>query len=105
MSNAKILNVLNALTANGGGNGILKFLNGIMIIRSNAIALQTTFPTPFVDTPTVLVSVSTNRWAASFDRELFPGVVTPTGFSIFTLVVNGNGSSTVSGYLAIGRWK
>lgn len=50
MSNAKILNVLNALTADGGGN-VLKFLNGIMIIRSDAIALETTFPTPFVDTP------------------------------------------------------
>lgn len=47
MSNAKILNVLNALTANGGGDGILKFLNGIMIIRSKAIALRTTFPAPF----------------------------------------------------------
>ena len=43
-----------------GGDGILKFLNGIMIIRSKAIALETTFPTPFVDTPTVLVSVVTD---------------------------------------------
>lgn len=50
MSNAKILNVLNALTADGGGN-VLKLLNGIMIVRSDAIALKTTFPTPFVDTP------------------------------------------------------
>lgn len=104
MSNAKILNVLNALTADGGGN-VLKFLNGIMIIRSDAIALKTTFPTPFVDTPTVLVSVVTTRGVASFDRELYPRTVTPTGFSIFNLVVNNNGLTTVSGYLAIGRWK
>lgn len=105
MSNAKILNVLNALTADGGGGNVLKFLNGIMIIRSNAVALETTFPTPFVDTPTVLVSVITTRWVASFDRELYPRTVTPTGFSIFNLVVNNNGVTTVSGYLAIGRWK
>lgn len=105
MSNAKILNVLNALTANGGGDGILKFLNGIMIIRSKAIALETTFPTPFVDTPTVLVSVVTTRWVASYDRELYPGTVTPTGFSIFNIVVDNSGLTTVSGYLAIGRWK
>lgn len=104
MSNAKILNVLNALTANGGGN-VLKFLNGIMIIRSDAIALETTFPTPFVDTPTVLVSVATTRWAASYDRELYPTTVTPTGFSIFSIEVNTYGSTRVSGYLAIGRWK
>lgn len=104
MSNAKVLNVLNALTADGGGN-VLKFLNGIMIIRSDAIALETTFPTPFVDTPTVLVSVSTTRWVASYDRELYPRTVTPTGFSIFTLRVDYNGVTTVSGYLAIGRWK
>lgn len=105
MSNAKILNVLNALTANGGGDGILKFLNGIMIIRSKAIALETTFPTPFVDTPTVLVSVVTTRWAASYDRELYPRTVTPTGFRIFNIVVDNSGLTTVSGYLAIGRWK
>ena len=104
MSNAKILNVLNALTANGG-DGILKFLNGIMIIRSNAIALETTFPTPFVDTPTELVSVVTSRWDSSYDRELYPNAVTPTGFSIFSLVVDNRGLTTVSGYLAIGRWK
>lgn len=104
MSNAKILNVLNALTADGGGN-VLKFLNGVMIIRSAAIALKTTFPTPFVDTPTVLVSVITTRWDSSYDRELYPGSVTPTGFSIFTLVVDNSGLTTVSGYLAIGRWK
>lgn len=105
MSNAKILNVLNALAANGGGDGILKFLNGIMIIRSNAVAFETTFPTPFVDTPTVLVSVATTRWIASYDRELYPETVTPTGFSLFSVVVHGNGTTTVSGYLAIGRWK
>ena len=104
MSNAKILNVLNALTADGGGN-VLKFLNGIMIIRSDAIAMETTCPTPFVDTPTVLVSVVTTRWIASYDRELYPRTVTPTGFSIFNIVVNDNGLTTVSGYLAIGRWK
>lgn len=105
MSNAKILNVLNALTANGGGDGILKFLNGIMIIRSKAIAWETTFPTPFVDTPTVLVSVVTTRWVASYDRELYPTTVTPTGFSLFSIVVDNSGLTTVSGYLAIGRWK
>lgn len=104
MSNAKILNVLNALTADGGGN-VLKFLNGIMIIRSDVVALETTFPTPFVDTPTVLVSVVTTRWTASFDRELYPRTVTPTGFSIYTIVVDNSGVTTVSGYLAIGRWK
>ena len=104
MSNAKVLNVLNALTAGGGGN-VLKFLNGIMIIRSNTVALETTFPTPFVDTPTVLVSVVTTRWVASYDRELYPRTVTPTGFSIYRLVVNNDGITTVSGYLAIGRWK
>lgn len=105
MSNAKILNVLNALTADGGGGNVLKFLNGIMIIRSDAIALETTFPTPFVDTPTVLVSVVTTRWVASYDRELYPRTVTPTGFSIFNIVVDNDGVTTVSGYLAIGRWK
>lgn len=104
MSNAKILNVLNALTADGGGN-VLKFLNGIMIIRSDTIALETTFPTPFVDTPTVLVSVVTTRWVASYDRELYPTTVTPTGFSIANIVVDDRGLTTVSGYLAIGRWK
>lgn len=104
MSNAKILNVLNALTADGGGN-VLKFLNGIMIIRSDTIALETTFPTPFVDTPTVLVSVVTTRWVASYDRELYPTTVTPTGFSIASIVVDDCGLTTVSGYLAIGRWK
>lgn len=104
MSNAKILNVLNALTADGGGN-VLKFLNGIMIIRSDAVAMNTTFPTPFVDTPTVLVSVITTRWGSSYDRELYPGSVTPTGFSIFSLMVDFSGVTTVSGYLAIGRWK
>lgn len=105
MSNAKILNVLNALTANGGWGNVLKFLNGIMIIRSDAIALKTTFPTPFVDTPTVLVSVITNRGDSSYDRELYPCAVTPTGFSIVSIVVAVNGVTTVSGYLAIGRWK
>lgn len=105
MSNAKILNVLNALTADGGGGNVLKFLNGMMIIRSNAIALETTFPTPFVDTPTVLVSVVSTRWDSSYDRELYPGAVTPTGFSIYSLVVAYSGLTTVSGYLAIGRWK
>lgn len=105
MSNAKILNVLNALTADGGGGNVLKFLNGIMIIRSDAIALETTFPTPFVDTPTVLVSAVTTRWIASYDRELYPRTVTPTGFSIFSIAVANNGLTTVSGYLAIGRWK
>lgn len=104
MSNAKILNVLNALTANGG-DGILKFLNGIMIIRSKAIALETTFPTPFVDTPTVLVSVVTTRWTASYDRELYPETVTATGFSVVRLQVDNAGITTLSGYLAIGRWK
>lgn len=102
MSNAKILNVLNALTANGGGDGILKFLNGIMIIRSKAIALETTFPTPFVDTPTVLVSVVTTRWVASYDRELYPGQITPTGFSLGRITTE---QTTIYGYLAIGRWK
>lgn len=105
MSNAKILNVLNALTADGGRGNVLKFLNGIMIIRSDTIALETTFPTPFVDTPTVLVSVVTTRWASSYDRELYPKAVTPTGFSIYSLVVANTGLTTVSGYLAIGRWK
>lgn len=105
MSNAKILNVLNALTADGGGGNVLKFLNGIMIIRSNTVALETTFPTPFVDTPTVLVSVVTTRWISSFDRELYPKTITSTGFSIYSLTVNYNGITTVSGYLAIGRWK
>lgn len=105
MSNAKILNVLNALTANGGGGNVLKFLNGIMIIRSDAIALETTFPTPFVDTPTVLVSVVTTRWTASYDRELYPRTVTPTGFSVVGLQVDNAGITTLSGYLAIGRWK
>ena len=76
-----------------------------MIIRSKAIALETTFPTPFIDTPTVLVSVITDRGAASYDRELYPRAVTPTGFSIFNIVVNAGGLTTVSGYLAIGRWK
>lgn len=104
MSNAKILSVLNALTANGG-DGILKFPNGIMIIRSKAIALATTFPTPFVDTPTVLTSVVATRWASSHDRELYPNTVTSTGFSIFSIAVANTGLTTVSGYLAIGRWK
>lgn len=104
MSNAKILNVLNALTADGGGN-VLKFLNGIMIIRADVTALETTFPTPFVDTPTVLVSVVTTRWVSSYDRELYPRTVTPTGFSIFSLAVDSSGITTVYGYLAIGRWK
>lgn len=105
MSNARILSVLNALTANGGGDGILKFPNGIMIIRSTTVSLETTFPVPFVDIPTVFVSIITHRWASSHDRELFPGMRTPTGFSIFSLVVNADGATRVSGYLAIGRWK
>lgn len=105
MSNAKILNVLNALTADGGGGNVLKFLNGIMIIRSDAVAFETTFPTPFVDTPTVLVSVRTTRWVASCDRELYPKTVTPTGFSLVSISVSHDGVTTVSGYLAIGRWK
>jgi hypothetical protein len=76
-----------------------------MIIRSDAIALTTTFPTPFIDTPTVLVSAVTTRWAASFDRELYPRTVTPTGFSVVRLQVDSDGITTLSGYLAIGRWK
>lgn len=104
MSNAKILNVLNTLTANGGG-GILKFLNGIMIIRSKTIAFKTTFPTPFVDTPTVFISVITTRRVASFDQELYPETVTATGFSVVRLQVDNVGITTLSGYLAIGRWK
>ena len=76
-----------------------------MIIRSKAIALETTFPTPFVDTPTVLVSVVTTRWTASYDRELYPETVTATGFSVVRLQVDNAGITTLSGYLAIGRWK
>lgn len=75
------------------------------MVRSDAIALETTFPTPFVDTPTVLVSVVTTRWAASYDRALYPSTVTPTGFSISSIVIDDSGLTTVSGYLAIGRWK
>lgn len=105
MSNAKILNVLNALTADGGGGNVLKFLNGIMIVRSDAIALKTTFPTPFVDTPTVFISAITTRGVASFDRELYPETVTATGFSVVRLQVDNEGITTLSGYLAIGRWK
>lgn len=104
MLNAKILNVLNALTADGGGN-VLKFLNGIMIIRSDTIALETTFPTPFIDTPTVLVSKVSARAYASYDRELYPTTVTPTGFSVWGLTITERGVTTLSGYLAIGRWK
>lgn len=92
------------LQLTGGGN-ILKFLNGIMIIRSKDIALYTTFPTPFVDTPTVFIAVLTTRWAASFDRELYPETVTATGFSAARLQVDNEGVTTLSGYLAIGRWK
>ncbi|WP_278977805.1 hypothetical protein [Sutterella wadsworthensis] len=105
MSNAKILNVLNALTADGGGGNVLKFLNGIMIIRSDAIALTTTFPTPFIDTPTVFISVISTRAVASFDLELYPKTITPTAFSVVRLQVDNSGITTLSGYLAIGRWK
>lgn len=104
MSNAKILNVLNALTADGGGN-VLKFLNGIMIIRSGTIALKTTFPTPFINTPTVLLSKVSTRTYASYDRELYPVKVTSTGFSVERLKIDSSGVTTLSGYLAIGRWK
>lgn len=104
MLNAKILNVLNALTADGGGN-VLKFLNGIMIIRSDTITWETTFPTPFIDTPTVLVSVVSTRAFASYDREIYPTMVTPTGFSVGCLAIDVHGLTTLSGYLAIGRWK
>ena len=105
MLNAKILNVLNALTADGGGGNVLKFLNGIMIIRSDTIALETTFPTPFIDTPTVLVSKVSTRAVASYDRELYPTTVTPTGFSVGCVAIDNIGLTTLSGYLAIGRWK
>ena len=76
-----------------------------MIIRSDAIALKTTFPMPFVDTPTVLVSKVSTRAVASYDRELYPTAVTPTGFSVYGVVVDNSGLTTLSGYLAIGRWK
>lgn len=105
MPNAKILNVLNALTADGGGGNVLKFLNGIMIIRSNAITFTTTFPAPFIDIPTVFVSVISTRALSSFDQELYPGVITPTAFSVVRLQVDSHGITTLSGYLAIGRWK
>lgn len=102
MSNAKILNVLNALTANGGGDGILKFLNGVMIIRSKAIALHTTFPAPFRYPPIVLVAKTSTRRGASYDCELYPGQVTPTGFSLERITTE---QTTIYGYLAIGSWK
>lgn len=102
MSNAKILNVLNALTANGGGDGILKFLNGVMIIRSKAIALRTTFPAPFRYPPIVLVAKTSTRRAMSYDCELYPGQVTPTGFSLERITTE---QTTLYGYLAIGSWK
>lgn len=102
MSNAKILNVLNALTANGGGDGILKFLNGIMIIRSKAIALRTTFPAPFRYPPIVLVAKTSTRRVASHDCELYPGQITSTGFSLDRITTE---QTTIYGYLAIGMWK
>ena len=102
MSNAKILNVLNALTASGGGDGILKFLNGVMIIRSKAIALKTTFPTPFRYPPIVLVAKTSTRSGSSYDCELYPGQVTSTGFSLERLTIQ---QTTLYGYLAIGSWK
>lgn len=104
MLNAKILNVLRALTANGGGN-ILKFLNGIMIIRSDTIALNTTFPTPFIGIPTVLLFTISTRATSSYDRELYPTAVNPTGFSAGCIELNDRGVTKHYGYLAIGRWK
>lgn len=103
MSNTKILNVLNALTANGGGDGILKFLNGVMIIRSENIALRTTFPAPFRYPPIVLVAKTSTRRGSSYDCELYPGPVTPTGFSLVQLTTEEQ--TTIYGYLAIGSWK
>lgn len=106
MSNAKILNVLNALAADGGRGNVLKFLNGIMIIRSKTIALKTTFPVPFVDTPTVFISAGSTRASTSWDRELFPNATTSTGFTVANLSMgDSTGKTALSGYLAIGRWK
>lgn len=102
MSNAKILNVLNALTASGGGDGILKFLNGVMIIRSKAIALRTTFPAPFRYPPIVFVAKISTRRIASYDCELYPRQVTSTGFSLEQITTE---QTTIYGYLAIGSWK
>lgn len=102
MPNAKILNVLNALTAAGGRDGVLKFLNGTMIVGNKAVATQTTFPVPFRYAPIVLVAKTSTRRGASYDYELYPGTVTPTGFSLARISIE---QTTIYGYLAIGMWK
>lgn len=101
-SNSKILNVLNALKADGGGDGILKFLNGIMIIRSKAIALRITFPVPFRYPPIVFTAMTSTRQGSSYDCELYPNTVTTTGFTLARTVTQ---QTTIYGYLAIGMWK
>lgn len=101
-SNSKILNVLNALKADGGGDGILKFLNGIMIIRSKSIALRTTFPVPFRYPPIMFTAITSTRRSTSYDSELYPNTVTTTGFTLDRIVTE---QTTIYGYLAIGMWK
>lgn len=101
-SNSKILNVLNALKADGGGDGILKFLNGIMIIRSKSIALRITFPVPFRYPPIVFTAMTSTRRVSSYDSELYPNTVTATGFTLDRTVID---QTTIYGYLAIGMWK
>lgn len=101
MSNANILDVLNALTVNGG-EGVLKFLNGVLLIRSKTIAVRTTFPTPFRYPPIVLVAKTSTRRAASYDCEHYPGQVTNTGFTLEQLTTE---QTVLYGYLAIGSWK
>lgn len=101
-SSSKILNVLNALKADGGGDGILKFLNGIMIIRSKSIALHVTFPVPFRYPPIVFTAITSPRRDSSYDCELYPNTVTNTGFTLDRIVTE---KTTIYGYLAIGMWK
>lgn len=101
-SNSKILNVLNALKADGGGDGTLKFLNGIMIIRSKSLALRITFPVPFRDPPIVFTAITSTRQFSSYDGELYPSTVTATGFTLNRIVTE---QTTIYGYLAIGMWK
>lgn len=99
---SKILNVLNALKADGGGDGVLQFLNGIMIISSKSIALNTTFPLPFRYPPIVFTALTSTRRGASYDCELYPNTVAATGFTLERTKIE---QSTIYGYLAIGMWK
>lgn len=101
-SNSKILNVLNALKADGGEDGVLKLLNGIMVIRSKSINLRTTFPVPFCYPPIMFTAITSTRGVSSYDRELYPNTVTATGFTLDRIVTD---NTTIYGYLAIGMWK